>query len=94
MLSEPLIIQEIMNKINILSPKSRLYLIRLTCESLAGEQDLQEINRPLQFGEFAGKTFSTRTCCKIQTLRQLHAKAPMIRLRQLRQFSEWQNLRE
>ena len=59
MLSEPLIIQEVMNKINILSPKSRLYLIRLTCESLARDQDLQEINRPLQFGEFAGKTFST-----------------------------------
>jgi len=59
MLSEPLIIQEIMNKINILSPKSRLYLIRLTCESLAREQDLQEVNHPLQFGEFAGETFST-----------------------------------
>ena len=59
MLSEPLIIQEVMNKINILSPKSRLYLIRLTCESLARDQDLQEINRPLQFGEFAGNILST-----------------------------------
>jgi hypothetical protein len=59
MLSESLVIQEMMNKIHRLSPKSRLYLIQLTGDRLTKEQDANEVNRPLQFGEFAGEIFST-----------------------------------
>jgi hypothetical protein len=59
MLSEPLIIQDIMNKVNLLSPKDRLYLIQLTCESLTRETVAEKFNRPLQFGEFVGGKFST-----------------------------------
>lgn len=59
MLSEPLVLHEMMNKINLLSPKSRLHLIQLTCDSLTKEQNANELNRPLQFGEFAGEKFST-----------------------------------
>jgi hypothetical protein len=50
MLSESLVIQEI---------KSRLYLIQLIGDSHTKEQDAKEVNRPLQFGEFAGEIFST-----------------------------------
>jgi hypothetical protein len=59
MLSEPLILQDLMNKINLLSSKSRLQLIQCTCDSLTREQDTNELDRPLQFGEFAGERFST-----------------------------------
>ena len=59
MLSEPLIIQDIMSKVNLLSPKDRLYLIQLTCETLTRETVAEKFNRPLQFGEFVGERFST-----------------------------------
>jgi hypothetical protein len=59
MLSEALVIQDLMNRINLLSPKRRLYLIELTCDSLAKEPAANEVNRPLQFGEFAGDNLST-----------------------------------
>lgn len=57
MLSEPLIIQYIMNKVNLLSPKDRLYLIQLTCESLTRETVAEKFNRPLQFGELLENRF-------------------------------------
>ncbi len=59
MLSEARVIQDLMNKIHLLSPKSRLYLIQLTCDSLTKEPAANEVNRPLQFGEFAGDNPST-----------------------------------
>lgn len=48
-----------MNKVNLLSPKNRLYLIQLTCETLTRETVAEKFNRPLQFGEFIGEKFST-----------------------------------
>jgi len=59
MLSEQRVIQDIMSKVHLLSPKDRLYLIQLTCETLTRETVAEEFNRPLQFGEFVGEKFST-----------------------------------
>jgi hypothetical protein len=59
MLSKALVIQDLMNKIHLLSPKSRLYLIQLTGDRLTKEPDANTVNRPLPFGEFAGDHLAT-----------------------------------